>query len=232
MSKENNIKKGLLSEKMSNYSVEPPVEAWKNISSQLRGGTSKRYVFIALAVAAGLALAITVGVNLIDRTPELPLAEKEIDKSASKIDISPKIAQEAVEEPLLQTDKIANQKTEAPLDIITNQKRPSKLEEKVLIAMEEVIEEMESEEGISVEENIKLEQEAEIVAGFEKEQGSETDVQTGTDSVIGLLPAVGSPRFAESENTALDSIASQNYLDSLAAIAQLDEDIIADGSGG
>ena len=79
MNKENNIKKVMLSEKMRNFHAEPPADAWDNIASQLpRDERSRKVFFVVLVAAAALALAITVGVKLIDRSPEIPMAENNI----------------------------------------------------------------------------------------------------------------------------------------------------------
>lgn len=236
MSKENNIKKGSLSEKMSNFSVEPPEGAWENIASQVPGGSNRRYLFIALAAAASLALAITIGVNLTDRTAEVPVARNEILQAESENDIlevestddvTSENIDEVLEESPLQIDE-TNKKDRSSGDEKTKKIRQTKLEEKVLIAMEEVIDEMEAEEGISVAENIERVQEEGKLADHETEQVTELDDQADTekDEVDQFVGNVTTQEMAA--QAILDSIASQNYLDSIARLAVLDEDVIPD----
>ncbi len=217
MSKENNIKKGLLSEKMSSYSVEPPEGAWENISSTLGGGNSRRILFIVLAAAAGIALALTVGISMFDRSPEQPFAEsgtidKDIDKAITAESIE-RDAERIVKETAEKKIEVTDLEVERIPEKAVSNKKPSKLEEKVLIAMEEVIEEMES---------IKMgEEEVIIAANVEEEQG--TMVEEEQANIV----------EEEQGNTAIDqlvidSVASENYLDSLAKLAHPDEVIIPD----
>lgn len=234
MSKENNIKKGLLSEKMSNFSVEPPEGAWENISSRLGGGSSRKFILIVLASAAGLALAITVGVNLIDRTPDLSMAEKEIIESESEDLVSSEIAVETLEETPLNYDERDALKIESSSDTRINLKRQTKLEEKVLIAMEEVIDEMEVDEDFVVAENITREQDGEDLTGNElTDKGKELDEQTDTEDDTGTaqedIEEQGRIDTEQKLAVSLDSIASQNYLDSLASQV-VNKEIVPDKS--
>lgn len=64
MSNERNIRRGGLFEKMGSYAPAPPESVWKEIASGLRGKRSNRKLFIFLGAAAGLALAISVGIAL------------------------------------------------------------------------------------------------------------------------------------------------------------------------
>ncbi len=79
------ITRGGLAGKMAGYTPEPPGSAWENISSRIRKGRSLRTVVVFLAAAAGLALAITVGVQLlnVDRQQEHLLKEEGNDNAAA-----------------------------------------------------------------------------------------------------------------------------------------------------
>jgi len=55
--------RGFLRDKMEAYRVHPPDEVWTGIASQLGGGGRRRMLVIALATAATIALAVTIGVN-------------------------------------------------------------------------------------------------------------------------------------------------------------------------
>ncbi len=75
MGKEENIRRGGLTGKMAGFTPEPPEAVWEGISAQLRSGNSRRKLFIVLAAAAGLALAVTVGVLFfpVDPQPDFAL---------------------------------------------------------------------------------------------------------------------------------------------------------------
>ncbi len=66
MGKEENIQRGGLAGKMAGYTPEPPGTVWEGISAEIGRGGSRRKFFIFLAAAAGLALAVTVGVLFFD----------------------------------------------------------------------------------------------------------------------------------------------------------------------
>ncbi len=55
--------KGFLKEKLESYHVDPPESVWNTISARVGGRSRKGMVIIALAAAASLALAITLGIN-------------------------------------------------------------------------------------------------------------------------------------------------------------------------
>lgn len=67
MSNEEHIKKGGLAEKMAGFTPDPPDTVWEGVSAQIQGGSSRRKIFVILAAAAGLALAITVGLSLLNQ---------------------------------------------------------------------------------------------------------------------------------------------------------------------
>jgi hypothetical protein len=69
MSKKEKIQRGGLAGKMAGYSPEPPDSVWEGVAAEIRSGGSRRKLFIFLAAAAGLALAVTVGVLFLDNSP-------------------------------------------------------------------------------------------------------------------------------------------------------------------
>jgi len=71
MNETRNHNKGFLREKLGDYQVAPPEKVWVSISDQLGGGRSRRGMLIlALAAAASLALAVTLGIYYFG--PDLP----------------------------------------------------------------------------------------------------------------------------------------------------------------
>lgn len=64
MNNEKNITRGVLSGKMGGYQPDPPQSVWEGVASGLRGRRFNRKLLIFLGAAAGLALAITVGITL------------------------------------------------------------------------------------------------------------------------------------------------------------------------
>ena len=65
MSSKQNITRGGLSGKMGGYQPVPPQSVWEGVASAMHGRRSSRKLFILLGAAAGLALAITVGITLL-----------------------------------------------------------------------------------------------------------------------------------------------------------------------
>ncbi|MEX0982996.1 MAG: outer membrane beta-barrel protein [Bacteroidales bacterium] len=86
MGKEENIQRGGLSGKVAGFTPEPPEAVWEGISAQLRSGNSKGKLFIVLAAAAGLALAVTVGVLLFPVDPQPDIAINMVDDPAVEED--------------------------------------------------------------------------------------------------------------------------------------------------
>lgn len=66
MSREEKIQRGGLARKMAGYTPEPPGSVWEGVASEIGDGGSGRKLLIFLAAAAGLALAVTVGVLFLD----------------------------------------------------------------------------------------------------------------------------------------------------------------------
>ncbi len=224
MSKEKHIKKGMLSEKMSNFKVEPPEGIWEDISSQLQGGRSRKPLFIILAAAAGLALAITVGVHLMEKQPETTIAEspvksenpaKPVEQSAQYSEIED--APNEITHKDAATENIHQADSNRDITIATpgTSKKPDRFEEKVLIAMEEVIEEAMEEntlaeslnplaetEEIAFAENIEQAVELENI-----EQNEEPEIIEQTEETnIGVQARMDSLRIAE----LMDSISNLN----------------------
>ncbi len=86
MGKEENIRRGGLTGKMAGFTPEPPEAVWEGVSAHLRGGNSRRKLFILLAAAAGLALAVTVGVLFFPVDPQPDFALNGVDNPAVEQD--------------------------------------------------------------------------------------------------------------------------------------------------
>jgi len=63
MSDQSNIGKGFLKDKLGEYQVDPPQSVWSSISTSLGGRKRRGLYVLALATAASLALAITLGIH-------------------------------------------------------------------------------------------------------------------------------------------------------------------------
>jgi hypothetical protein len=59
--------KGFLKEKMRGYRVDPPESVWNAISARMGGRRRRGMIIAALAAAASIALAITLGINYFGR---------------------------------------------------------------------------------------------------------------------------------------------------------------------
>lgn len=81
MNNEKDITRGGLSGKMGGYQPDPPESVWEGVASGLRGKRSGRKLFLFLGAAAGLALAITVGITLLNDTVQPDMAR--IDETSS-----------------------------------------------------------------------------------------------------------------------------------------------------
>lgn len=142
MSKEENIRKGFLADKMAGFTPEPPEALWTSINSQINEGKRGRGLIIFLAVAAGLALALTVGIALFtDRTVE-DIAEDPVIIEESKIlNEAPKDEAKAIGPestmPLQVTEK------NVPKPVSSKREKPYSLKEKVILALEEELEDKE-----------------------------------------------------------------------------------------
>ena len=60
---EKEIRRGFLKEKMAGYRVDPPESVWNSISAQMGGRSRRGWVIIAFSAAAGIALAVTLGIT-------------------------------------------------------------------------------------------------------------------------------------------------------------------------
>jgi len=64
MNTEDNIGKGSLGQKMKDFSVTPPDKVWEGVAAHLDSGGGKGRILFWLAIAAGIVLAVSVGLNL------------------------------------------------------------------------------------------------------------------------------------------------------------------------
>ena len=92
MKDQNDSNKGFLKDKLGDYQQTPPESVWESISDQLGGGRSRRsMLFLVLAAAASLALAVTLGIHYFG--PDLPqesgLAEEAAQEEIVPESISP-----------------------------------------------------------------------------------------------------------------------------------------------
>ncbi len=206
MSKENHIKKGLLSEKMAGFQVEPPENVWGEISAQLQGGNSRRPLFIILAAAAGLALAVTVGVHMLDRQPETSIAElsSNIEDPVTGAEQSAQIIEN--EGATTESIRLADQNSESTFAAHGTRNKPDKFGEKVLIAMEEVIEEGLQKKILEERLNPLIETESIVIAeNIEQNAEPEIDEQIEEPEIEEQVP-MDSLRLAE----LIDSISNLN----------------------
>lgn len=154
MNDDKDITRGGLAGKMAGYTPEPPGSAWENISSRIRKGRSLRTVVVFLAAAAGLALAITVGIQLlnVDRQQEHLLAEEGNDKAAAfserteEIPVEGAVADSNGKQLTPVQDAPENAPEVSPRGEVktgeTDQRRPdgtTRLEEKVALAVQEAL---------------------------------------------------------------------------------------------
>lgn len=65
MSSEEQIKRGGLSDKMTNYAQEPPESLWLGVASKINKRGRQKQLIILLSAAAGIALALTIGVQFM-----------------------------------------------------------------------------------------------------------------------------------------------------------------------
>jgi len=140
MNKEDNISRGGLSGKMKGYTPEPPESVWEGISEQIGRRRSGRKLFIFLAAAAGLALAVTVGLRLVVREGA-PGEEMATTGTGSFPDTSGEMREPG--ETSIATPGAGQQKEEATIAKAETApgKYVSPLERKVAKVMEEVMRE-------------------------------------------------------------------------------------------
>ena len=166
MSKEEKIQRGGLAGKMAGYTPEPPGSVWEGIAAAIGSGGSRRRLLVFLAAAAGLALAVTVGVLFLDTDTQQEIAvqapvvtEERTGESgpvaAAKKEPSPEQELSQKQEPSLekepsfeQAGRLQEPSAEIPVqqrEVIAesadgaNDKKPaSRLEERVRMAVQEV----------------------------------------------------------------------------------------------
>ena len=74
MNDQTDMNKGFFKDKLGSYQVDPPEKVWSEISAQIKGGRSRKGMYlILLASAASFALALTLGIHFLK--PELPKDE-------------------------------------------------------------------------------------------------------------------------------------------------------------
>ncbi|MCF8226065.1 MAG: outer membrane beta-barrel protein [Bacteroidales bacterium] len=74
MDKREEISRGGLSDKMSSFRPEPPGSVWDSVTERIHPGREKRRLLFLLSAAAGIALAVTVGISLLFNLPEEDIA--------------------------------------------------------------------------------------------------------------------------------------------------------------
>ena len=75
--------KGFLKDRFDEYRADPPEEVWALISSQLGRGNRKRMYVVILSVAATIALAVTLGITLLEPEPAWRAREAHMEESGS-----------------------------------------------------------------------------------------------------------------------------------------------------
>lgn len=138
MNNEDKLSRGRLSGKMRGYAPEPPESVWEGISSQIGRRSSGRRLFILLAAAAGLALAVTAGLRLVlqEEAREVEIAVSGPGETSDDTGQIPETRDTyiATTEPARQDEK-ANITNEEAASV----KSESRLERKVARAMDEVL---------------------------------------------------------------------------------------------
>lgn len=243
MSKEEKIQRGGLAGKMAGYTPEPPGSVWEGVAAAIGNGGSRRKLFIILAAAAGLALAVTVGVLFLDtdfqeeialQAPDemtkdkssdtgpvtaakrepLPGKESALEKDlfiekealpgrkpAPERDLSLEKQFSIAGEPSLEeSGRLQQPSAEIPvpqkMDVAgaagetTGKKQPSRLEEKVRIAVQEVFDDLSGAERVVLSEteiDVALVDSAEVREDEEQKNETETLSTVQKDSLL-MLP--------------------------------------------
>ncbi|MDA3821557.1 MAG: outer membrane beta-barrel protein [Bacteroidales bacterium] len=192
MSEENNIKKGGLAEKMAGYTPEPPEGVWEGVSAQIQGGNSRKRLLILLSTAAGLALAITVGISLLNsEQPEILVSNTYVDQEDATTDaketiVSTEISQERRIPVLADKDIKANlnSKVARPL------KEREHLEDKVIQTMHEVIQQQQKADEVIVAQVDPYTKDTiieEITKIIVPEENQVVSIELNQDSLLKLL---------------------------------------------
>ncbi len=130
--------KGFLKDKLGDYQMNPPEKVWDSISDQLGGSRSRKGMYIlVLAVAASVALAVTLGIHYFgsDLPQQSDLAEEVVLGEISPVESS------SVQE----IDKTEDGESEI-----------SPLEERVLETMETAVPDRAGHKAISEEARLSL----------------------------------------------------------------------------
>jgi hypothetical protein len=135
MSDQKDNGKGFLSEKLGGYQVDPPASVWNDISVRLGGRSRRRLIIISLAVAASVALAVTLGINYFG--PDLPqdagIAGVQDQPIQTTPEPSPKVEAHsalAVQEPALPTQReTLEEKVVRTIESVTSETVPPETKE-------------------------------------------------------------------------------------------------------
>ncbi|MFC2080118.1 outer membrane beta-barrel protein [Bacteroidota bacterium] len=143
MSKGDQIRKGGLADKISSFTPEPPEVVWENISSQIQRGNSRKILFTLLSAAAGLALAITIGVTFLSDKPVEEFAIHSVEEEINQNTIIEKgeiVGNKETEPAQTQSFLSESKINSAPHKVLLPQKKErDRLEDKVIEAMKDVI---------------------------------------------------------------------------------------------
>jgi hypothetical protein len=153
MNKRGDIRRGGLAGKMAGFTPEPPGSVWEGVSSQLGGGNSRRRLFNILAAAAGFALAVTVGINFLNRDlqqefatqmngeqpgrPSGPSADRLANEEEGNVVDGPGVSKEFSGD----NEVTGVEKTIRPAGRLEGRGQATRLEEQVKMAVREVMEE-------------------------------------------------------------------------------------------
>ncbi len=129
MSDQLNSGKGFLKEKLGGYQVDPPESVWNSISASLDGKNRRGLYIIVLAIAASVALAITLGISYFGA--DVPVRLSDVKEQLESKDGS-MATERPVPEPQVERNTTPG---------ITHVKRGENLEDKVTEAMEMLVEE-------------------------------------------------------------------------------------------
>lgn len=141
MSRNEQIKRGGLSEKMATYTPEPPDSVWEGVSGKIHSGNSGRRMLLIFSVAAGFALAFAVAIHLLYRTsPSGYITDNTQQKSVEsggEISQTSKIRNPVAEGPLSSENRSESKIAD---ETVQNRKLPAaRLEKRVLNSLEEIL---------------------------------------------------------------------------------------------
>ncbi|MEX2372108.1 MAG: outer membrane beta-barrel protein [Bacteroidales bacterium] len=199
MRNDKEIKRGGLAGKMAGFNPEPPESVWEGVASKIGRGDSRRRLLIILAAAAGLALAITVGITLLVSDQSTEYA----GKGPETVPLVPADSAERQDLPDLESERKKlsgeremvtgiqqKQETEAHVARDAGQ-RKTRFEEKIIIALQEMTREDKSNLSETGEEPSRL-----MLADEDVTEGGEirleksrqaAEFQVNEDSLLRIL---------------------------------------------